>query len=446
MGHHGHAVNPDREYRLLQQRLDRTVTGAPGSPLLDKILRILVPPEDVSVARQLPLQLTVLEDIAVRVGIPAEALSDRLTAMAQRGLVFDLEHQGRRYLALAPMALGFFEFAFMRVRDDIPQAELARLFEEYMCEDPERVYGAVFGGRTQIGRTLVREEALPDDGPTEILDWERASRIIQTASAVAVGMCACRHKAQHLGRACNAPQRVCLTLNYAADAVVRTGFGERITSAEGMRILETAKAAGLVQVGDNVRRRVSYLCNCCACCCEMFQAVKTGGIRTAITTSNWILEIDPETCSGCGRCAQTCPLGAIRIDGRPEHRNGENIDVRSRRCASVDAEACLGCGVCFASCKSGAMAMKPRARRVFNPDTIFDRMALMAIERGKLADFLLDRPEQLGARTLGRIVAILERTPLLKAVVAVEPLCSTFLRRIVRAAKRQAGAVAQVAE
>jgi hypothetical protein len=28
----GHIVNPDKEYRLLRQRYDRQVTGAPDSP------------------------------------------------------------------------------------------------------------------------------------------------------------------------------------------------------------------------------------------------------------------------------------------------------------------------------------------------------------------------------------------------------------------------------
>lgn len=29
----GHQVNPDREYQLLQQRLDLEITGAPDSPI-----------------------------------------------------------------------------------------------------------------------------------------------------------------------------------------------------------------------------------------------------------------------------------------------------------------------------------------------------------------------------------------------------------------------------
>ena len=40
---------------------------------------------------------------------------------------------------------------------------------------------AVFAGQTQIGRALVREEALPAGDHTEVLDWERASAIVEGA-------------------------------------------------------------------------------------------------------------------------------------------------------------------------------------------------------------------------------------------------------------------------
>ena len=45
----GHIVNPDREYRLLQRRLDQKVTGAPDSPTLTKILKLLFTPEEAEV-------------------------------------------------------------------------------------------------------------------------------------------------------------------------------------------------------------------------------------------------------------------------------------------------------------------------------------------------------------------------------------------------------------
>ena len=39
-----HLANPDRSYRLLQQRLDRNVTGAPDGPAFTQILKLLFAP------------------------------------------------------------------------------------------------------------------------------------------------------------------------------------------------------------------------------------------------------------------------------------------------------------------------------------------------------------------------------------------------------------------
>jgi hypothetical protein len=47
----GHIINPDREYRLLQRRLDRNITGAPDSPVFMKILKLLFAPQEAHLAR-----------------------------------------------------------------------------------------------------------------------------------------------------------------------------------------------------------------------------------------------------------------------------------------------------------------------------------------------------------------------------------------------------------
>ncbi len=68
------------------------------------------------------------------------------------------------------MVIGFFEFTFMRTQPDLPMKELARLFEDYFYES-DRFAASHFHGKTQLFRSFVREEALPADDATEILDW-----------------------------------------------------------------------------------------------------------------------------------------------------------------------------------------------------------------------------------------------------------------------------------
>jgi ferredoxin len=388
-----------------------------------KILRLLFTPEDARLARQIPTRPISLNGLVRKLNMPREELGDRMTDMAERGLVIDIMFKDKRYFSLAPVVIGFFEFTFMRTRDELPMAELAQLFDRYMTED-DRFARSVFQGQTQLGRSLVREEALSDGDHTEILDWERASHLIQSATHAAVSLCACRHKASHLGTACDRPQEVCLSLNFSAEVLVRSGMAKPVTIDEAMRVLEVAKDAGLAQTGDNVQHKVGYICNCCGCCCAMMEAVKLFDMKHAIVTSNWLMEIDRAKCKGCGKCAAVCPLDVIEIVTEGEGAHKKKWAVR-------DEALCLGCGVCYSACTLGAITMKPRAQRVFTPETTFDRLVAMAIERGKLADLLFEDPRKLSHRALGRIVGVLEKTAPYRAVMAVKPLRSAFFNALV---------------
>ena len=80
--------------------------------------------------------------------------------------------------------------------------------------------------------------------------------------------------------------------------------------------------------------------------------------------------------------------------------------------------------------------MVRRERRIIPPETTFDRAALMALERGKLADLIFDEPENIGYKAIGRVLALLEKTPPAKALLAVKPLRSAFLNAFVKEARK----------
>ncbi|MBM4321504.1 MAG: 4Fe-4S ferredoxin, partial [Deltaproteobacteria bacterium] len=189
----GHRAMKDG-YAAWQEKLQRWPVGAPGQGTIQQILRIVATTEEAELLARLPWSFRTLDQLSRRLRLPGKELAPRLEALASKGLVMDLMLRGRMHYVLTPTVVGFFEFSMMRVREDIDQAELAKLFHRYMLEETDFKEQFRKEARTSPFRTLVHEEALPADR-TEVLDWERATHMVGEAGRWAVGLCHCRHVA-----------------------------------------------------------------------------------------------------------------------------------------------------------------------------------------------------------------------------------------------------------
>jgi len=279
-------------YSRLAHRLNYFPQGAPPSELLFKILAMLFSEKEAGLVAQIPIKPFTTEKASRIWKMDLAQTQKVLDQLAERAILVDIEQDGKTVYVLPPPMAGFFEFSMMRIRDDLDQKLLADLFYEYLNVEEDFIRQLFTNGETQLGRTFVHEPVLSNENALHVLDYERASEVIKTASERGVGMCYCRHKMQHQDRACDAPMDICMTFNTTATSLIRHGHARQVDVVEGLELLHLAYEHNLVQFGENVRQRVNFICNCCGCCCEALIAARRFALLNPIHTTNFIPEID----------------------------------------------------------------------------------------------------------------------------------------------------------
>jgi ferredoxin len=419
-------------YRRLADRLNRFPQGAPPSERLHRILEILFSPREAELVAQLPIKPFRTATAAKAWGVPLAEAARVLEQLASRAILLDLEQDGEPLYILPPPMAGFFEFSMMRVRGDVDQKRLAELYFEYLNVEEDFIRELFVRGETQLGRTFVREGSVPAELSLQVLDYERASHVVRSASAVAVSLCYCRHKMEHVGRACDAPRDICLTFGNTARSLAKHGYAREISAPEGLELLDEAQERGLVQFGENVRERPAFICNCCGCCCEAMLAAKRFGFLHPVHTTNFIVSLDPAACDGCGKCVKACPVDVLRLvpGGDPAHPG--------RKRAAADEGLCLGCGVCVPACPKGAVRLAARTERVLTPVNSTHRVVVMAIERGLLQELVFDNQAHLSHRAMAAILGVILKLPPAKQALASRQLRSRYLDRLLGSPARAA--------
>lgn len=412
-------------FEQLAERLNRFPQGAPPSELLFRILKLLVTDREAALLARLPIRPFTAKRAADLWKLPEAEARKVLDGLADRAFLLDLQHGEETRYALPPPMAGFFEFSLMRVRGDLDQKALSELFHQYLNVEEDFVRHLFATGETQLGRVFVDEAAIPGGGEElAVLDHERASEVVAASKAIGIGLCYCRHKMSHLGKACDAPMDICMTFGNGADSLARHGHARRVEAAECLDLLQQARERGLVQFGENVREKVGFICNCCGCCCEAMVAARRFGFMRPVHTTNYLPELDAARCNGCGKCVAACPVEALSLVSAHDPKHPQV------KAAKLDEGQCLGCGVCVRTCSRSAIRLKRRAARVLTPANTAHRVVMMAIERGQLAELLVDGQSSYGHRAVAGILGAVLKLPPLKQVLASRQVKSRYLERL----------------
>jgi Na+-translocating ferredoxin:NAD+ oxidoreductase RNF subunit RnfB len=151
------------------------------------------------------------------------------------------------------------------------------------------------------------------------------------------------------GRPCGHPTEVCIKFDEMARYVIDRGLGREIGREEAGELVTMAAEEGLVHFVDNAAGDIKHNCNCCGCACWNVGTIRRRKIpRDAIMATYFLRETEEDACTGCGACAEICPVEAVTMEGdRPV----------------VDLDWCIGCGVCVPRCPGGAARLRIREDR-----------------------------------------------------------------------------------
>lgn len=320
----------DTAYERLADALDRLPNGFPrtSSGVELRLLAKILSPEEALLASHLTGRRETVSAIAKRAGISDHEAERDLVALTKRGVLWSGEADGGVGFRLAPFMVGIYE-AQLGTMDE----GFARLFEQYMDE----------GGAAGIMKPLPSlHRVLPGMDtvrPDLILPYDDVRALIEKGKTFRVRGCICRVQQDLIGeRKCEFPLENCIMI-YDTE---RDPSPDDISKDRALAILDETEKIGLVHTTANVMDDITYICNCCGCCCDILRGFTQWGIDEAIARANYLALVDPEKCTACEICVERCQVDAIHIDGDA---------------ARVSPERCIGCGLCVTGCPSEAIEL-----------------------------------------------------------------------------------------
>jgi electron transport complex protein RnfB len=310
-------------YERLAETLDKLANGFSRTPsnvemrLLKKIFSL----EEASIACQLSGSMESCDVISKRIGLSAEQTDTKLKMMAEKGMLWDSEQEGKHFFRLAPFIVGIYESSNI-------DHELAHLVEEYLSSGGA---AGIMKPQPAIHRVVPAFNATKSEW---ILPYDDVKALLTGSKSFTLRDCICRVQQKHMGNECSFPFRSCLSFSASESSSVQ----DSISKEEALAFLDEAEELGLVHTVSNVMKGVGYVCNCCGCCCGLLRGITEWGIENSVASANYYAEIIAQECVGCGTCVERCQVHAISEDDVPV----------------VDREKCIGCGLCVTGCQNGA--------------------------------------------------------------------------------------------
>jgi ferredoxin len=440
-GFMGHIVGKN-VFRDLGHKIDTLNVKVPWNETFHAILQELYSLAEADLVVRMPASLSTIEEIEAATRLEPRHLGKLLDGLCNKGLVVDVFLNNNYYYTPSPLIIGIFEFTMMRTDDLLDIKKIAGLFHRYMSD--ETFYAANFksrrGGKAMgLMRTLPYEESFSAEELAgdfvEVLDYEKATAIVEAADRFSLSLCSCRHEKMHAREgenSCRVPLETCSSFGYSADYLIRHNLAKEISKSEMLENVARSKELGLVLNADNVKNNCQFICHCCKCCCNVLLGISRFGYSNIIVTSSFIAGLQEEKCVGCGKCVGACGIEAIKtVPCKPP------APPKKRQTIKIDRSLCLGCGACVVKCPQKALHLLKRKKRVLHPETTFEKAILKYLERGTLQEQLFTDPKRIGQKAMRALLGGFLRLPAVKRALMSDILRSSFLQLLKKGARLQ---------
>ena len=349
---------------LIYQKLARHLDNLPGGfPATEtgvelRILKRLFTPEESELALHLSLISEEPRVIARRAKISREEATDRLEAMALKGLILreEPEKGPMKYMA-AQYVVGIWEFQVNNLDPD-----LIRDMNEYIPFLGDQIWKVPQMRVIPVGQSITPEN--------KVLPYEMAEELIREQKKFGVRPCICRREHTMMGKGCNKPEESCLVFGMGVDYNHRNGVGRVIDLRETLDIIKRADEAGLVLQPSNTKDAL-FICCCCGCCCQVLKSYKRNPKPVSMVSTSFIAAHNAATCSSCGVCVERCQMEALQLEA-------DTI--------SLNPDRCIGCGLCVSTCPTDSirLARKPDSEQPAVPKDIVQNLVQLGKARGKI--------------------------------------------------------------
>ncbi|MHA1916131.1 MAG: ATP-binding protein [Promethearchaeota archaeon] len=354
------------------QKAAQSIAKASSDPLLQvnetlvELVKTLLTEDQAKFISNFRKPFLTLDQLKKKSGMEERNVLQMLDSIMKSGVIMDIPDETSgimKYQLLAPLPY-IWEYSIIKKGSVEKKRKLAQIHET-MTEESVKQTQKNYKGAEAIFRSqfppLTRTIPIEKDIGIPIektLPLSKASKLIEENDIISLSECPCKLDKNLIGEPCKTTdERLrCFHFGNTGRFFIEHGFGEPVSNERAQEILIAAEKDGLVHKVFHYlldpEREEEALCNCCKCCCMVFQSFYRG-VYPFHTITSHRAKLDDIKCKGCGTCVEKCPIEAISLTNGKSHN---------------DETRCIGCGVCVYHCPENARNLeKTELRNVYIP-------------------------------------------------------------------------------